>query len=89
MDNVGELDRHEEVILYLDYSHLLVAHIHHIDAGGCVARSVAGAVQLVVAPGIRYGEDLLNMSIHNDDVSIVARRVCWIYWHRHPSLMTT
>ena len=89
MDNVGEIDRHEEVILYLDYSHLLVAHIHHIDAGGSVARSVAGAVQLVVAPGIRYGEDLLNMSIHNDDVSIVARRVCWIYWHRHPSLMTT
>ena len=71
------------------HSHLRAAHIHQREASGCVARSVAGSVQLVVDLGTRCGEELLNTNVLNDDASTFIRRVCWIHWHKYPSLMAS
>ena len=68
-------------------SNLLIAHIHQRKASGCVARSVAETVQLVVDPGTRCGEDLFNMNVFNDDASTFIRRVCWTHGHTYYSLM--
>ena len=85
---VGEIGRHGEVIVHPVHSHCLVANAHHIDTNGCVARSVAGSVQLAVDLGTRCGEDLLNTNVLNDDAPTFIKRVCWTHWHKCHSLMT-